>query len=67
MPQTADEASHHLARIRLAPVGIGRDFGNSIEIVSGLEAGERLVANPPDSAVDGETVRIVAGAHGAKP
>lgn len=46
-------------RIKLLPVIVGRDFGNTIEIVSGLAATDVVVANPPDSLVEGEPVRIV--------
>jgi RND family efflux transporter MFP subunit len=48
-------------RVTLRPVTLGRDFGNSVEVVSGLSGDEQIVANPPDSIEDGETVRI-AGA-----
>lgn len=37
----------------------GRDMGSSIEIVNGLEAGQVVIANPPDSLTDGEKVRVV--------
>jgi RND family efflux transporter MFP subunit len=46
-------------RIVLKAVTPGRDFGNTIEILSGLSAGAAVVANPPDSLVEGETVRVV--------
>jgi RND family efflux transporter MFP subunit len=46
-------------RIALKAVTPGRDFGNTIEILSGLSAGAAVVANPPDSLVEGETVRVV--------
>lgn len=36
----------------------GRDFGNSIEVLSGIDAKDSIVINPPDSIVDGMTVRI---------
>jgi RND family efflux transporter MFP subunit len=40
-------------------VSAGRDFGTAVEIVTGLQPGQSVVANPPDSLVDGEKVRIV--------
>jgi multidrug efflux pump subunit AcrA (membrane-fusion protein) len=46
-------------RIALKAVTPGRDFGNTIEILSGLSPDAAVVANPPDSLVEGETVRIV--------
>jgi RND family efflux transporter MFP subunit len=46
-------------RIALKAVTAGRDFGNTIEIVTGLSADAAVVANPPDSLVEGEIVRVV--------
>lgn len=48
-------------RTKLAPVTLGRDFGNTVEVLSGLPDRARVIANPPDSLVDGEIVRIVQG------
>lgn len=45
-------------KAQLIPVTIGRDFGNSVEIVSGLSAGEKVILSPPDSLVSGTTVRV---------
>lgn len=46
--------------VHLVRVTPGRDFGSSMEILSGIRAGQAVVANPPDSLTDGETVRVVA-------
>jgi RND family efflux transporter MFP subunit len=46
-------------RISLVPVTLGRDFGNSVEVVSGLSEDAQVISDPPDSLVDGEIVRIV--------
>lgn len=43
----------------LAAVTPGHDFGNTIEIVAGLNAGDQVIVNPPDSIVSGQEVRIV--------
>jgi hypothetical protein len=43
----------------LTPVTPGRDFGDQIEIVSGLKGDESVIANPPDSLVSGEKVQVV--------
>lgn len=45
-------------KIAMLPVTVGRDFGNTIEILSGLPDNATVVANPPDSLVEGEVVRI---------
>jgi multidrug efflux pump subunit AcrA (membrane-fusion protein) len=44
-------------RVHLIPVVVGRDLGGRIEINSGLTAGTRIIANPPDSISEGEAVR----------
>jgi RND family efflux transporter MFP subunit len=44
----------------------GRDFGTSVEILSGLQQGQGVIANPPDSLTDGEKVRIVTAKQGAE-
>lgn len=43
-------------RIKLVDVVIGRDYGKSIEIVSGLNENERLVINPSPNIVEGVEV-----------
>ena len=46
-------------KVVLAPVTPGHDFGNQIEIVSGLKADDQVIVNPPDSIVQGQDVQIV--------
>lgn len=46
-------------KIVLMPVTAGHDFGNTIEIVSGLNADDQVVVNPSDSIVAGQAVKIV--------
>lgn len=48
-------------RVSLLPVVVGRDFGNTIEVLSGLNSDDSVVLNPPDSLVDGEIVRVIQG------
>ena len=43
----------------LIPITTGRDFGNTVEILTGLNEGDLVIANPPDSLVEGEAVRVV--------
>jgi RND family efflux transporter MFP subunit len=47
-------------RIQLKSIVEGRDFGNTIEVLSGLNAGDAVVINPPDSIFNGMTVRVAA-------
>jgi RND family efflux transporter MFP subunit len=46
-------------RAHLVRVTPGRDTGAAIEILAGLEQGQKIIANPPDSLTDGEQVRVV--------
>ena len=46
-------------RVAMIPITLGRDFGNTVEVLSGLTPETQVVADPPDSLVDGETVRVV--------
>lgn len=62
---TLGESSHVLFK----KVKINRDFGDSVEIGSGITASDRVIDTPPDGLVDGETVHVAAtdkkaAAHG---
>jgi RND family efflux transporter MFP subunit len=46
-------------KVVLTEVTPGHDFGNEIEIVSGLKANDQVIVNPPDSIVSGQEVQIV--------
>jgi RND family efflux transporter MFP subunit len=46
-------------RIALHSVELGRDFGPSIEVKSGVTATDRVVLNPSDALKEGATVRVV--------
>src|SRR6266478_9171963 len=43
----------------LRSVTPGHDFGERIEIVSGLQVGDTVIINPPDSLVSGQKVEVV--------
>lgn len=49
-------------KVRLRPVAIGRDFGSTIEILSGLQPADSIVLSPSDSLEDGQSVRVAKGA-----
>ncbi len=53
-------------RAQLVPVTIGRDYGNEVEIVSGLSTRDSVIANPADSLISGERVRVAAAEGGAR-
>jgi RND family efflux transporter MFP subunit len=40
----------------LIPVTIGQDDGATVQIVSGLKDGDRVIQDPPDSLIEGEKV-----------
>jgi RND family efflux transporter MFP subunit len=46
-------------RALLTPVTPGHDLGDQIEIVSGLQPDDQVIANPPDSIVSGQAVQVV--------
>jgi hypothetical protein len=46
------------SKAQLLPVTPGRDFGDTIEIISGLQGNESVMVSPPDSVVNGEKVQI---------
>jgi RND family efflux transporter MFP subunit len=52
------------SKAKLLSITIGRDFGAEVEIIAGLTGVESVVVNPPDSIVDGETVRVVQASAG---
>jgi RND family efflux transporter MFP subunit len=45
-------------QVELRKVGLGRDFGNTIEITSGISESDSIIANPPDYLVDGMKVSV---------
>jgi len=45
-------------KVTLQPVTIGRDYGDSLEVVSGLSGRERIIVNAPDSIEAGQAVRV---------
>jgi RND family efflux transporter MFP subunit len=49
------------SKVQLRPVAIGRDFGNTVEIISGLGPSDAVVISPSDSLENGEVVRVAQG------
>jgi len=49
-------------------VTLGRDFGTTVEVITGLSGNEQVVVNPPDALIPGQAVRVAAPADsGAQP
>ena len=44
--------------VTLKSVQQGRDFGTSVELLSGLSPEDTIIVNPPDSVTNGQVVRI---------
>ena len=51
---TVDAENH----VHLKSIVPGRDFGKSIEVLSGIGADDNVVVNPPDSLIEDAPVRI---------
>ena len=49
-------------KVLLTQVTPGHDFGNQIEILSGLSGNESVIQNPPDSVLSGQQVQIAKAA-----
>ncbi len=47
-------------RFQIKPIALGRDFGKEVEVLSGIGAEDRVVLNPPDSALSGVVVQVAA-------
>lgn len=45
-------------KVEVRNIKIGRDFGQFVEIVDGVKAGDRVIVNPPDAISSGTTVRV---------
>jgi RND family efflux transporter MFP subunit len=45
-------------KVQLRSVKLGRDFGNTVEVLAGLNADDRVINNPPDSIADGMAVQV---------
>jgi hypothetical protein len=44
--------------VHLKPVKVGRNYGQSVELLEGVTPKDRLVLNPPDSMAEGDKVAI---------
>ncbi len=51
------------SKVVLMPITLGRDFGNEVEVITGLKGDEQVIKDPPDSVVPGELVRVIPEAQ----
>jgi RND family efflux transporter MFP subunit len=54
------------SQVELRKVGLGQDFGNTIEVTSGLNASDSIISSPPDYLVDGMKVSVQSASGGNK-
>jgi RND family efflux transporter MFP subunit len=54
------------SKIQLKRIAIGRDYGNTVEVLQGLDASDSVVDNPPDSMGQGQQVHVKAPAETSK-
>lgn len=50
----------------LKGITIGRDYGDTVEVVAGVSPGETIILNPPDAMITGQKVRVVTSAYEEK-
>jgi len=55
-PQVGVVASD--GKVELRKVALGRDFGPTVEILSGVSSNDQVILNPADSLVGGVTVKV---------
>ena len=51
-------------KAELVPITIGRDYGDKVEVISGLSHTDQVILNPSDSLISGTSVRINNGTPG---
>jgi hypothetical protein len=49
--------------VELRKVQVGRDFGQTVEIITGVTAADRVITNPSDSLVTGIKVRVAGSTN----
>jgi RND family efflux transporter MFP subunit len=49
-------------KVTIRPVQIGRDLGNSVEVVAGLSASDRVIDSPPETLQNGDQIALTANA-----
>ena len=54
-------------KVHLQDVTIGRNLGTDVQVVAGLKAGDKLVANPSLGLLEGQQVKAVKPVAGADP
>jgi RND family efflux transporter MFP subunit len=45
-------------KVVLKPIRLGRDFGDSVEVVAGLSSADRVIDSPPETLQNGDPVQL---------
>src|SRR5271169_4986676 len=53
-------------KVHLRTITIGKDYGATLEILGGVEAGDRVIVNPADSIEDGQQVNVAPENQGGQ-
>jgi RND family efflux transporter MFP subunit len=53
-------------KVQLRTITIGRDYGATLEVLSGVTLDDRIIINPADSLEDGQTVNVAADGQEGK-
>jgi RND family efflux transporter MFP subunit len=46
------------SKVQMKPIEIGRDFGDSAEVVAGLSGADRVIDSPPETVQSGDQVQL---------
>ena len=57
---------HSGDQVQLRKVTLGHDFGDTIDITSGIRAGDAVIASPPDSLTNGMRVAVQSASNNKK-
>jgi RND family efflux transporter MFP subunit len=52
--------------VHVQKIEVGRDYGDRIEVLNGLNEGDTIVSNPGDAAVEGLKIEVIPGAATGK-
>ena len=53
-------------KVHLRPITIGKDYGTTLEILGGVEAGDSVIVNPADSLEEGQQVHVAPSDEGGQ-
>jgi RND family efflux transporter MFP subunit len=54
-------------KVTLQPVQLGRDFGDSVEVVAGLSPSDRVIDSPPETLQTGDQVQLASTVPSGSP